>query len=655
MRLRIQHVLGFVVVVGIFVLFSDSLKLSERKQVVPEDHLQVQTQEGKRKTEEKIKEFNFEDEDRNFRIISEDKFIRKPDLGSPDKRKNNHEENQNPIKKQSTITEEEDVQIDAKSTKKIEKISTDTSNGNADDQETENDLIDDLKQEEQEEEAEMLLESTITEGLDEIFEPKDEIAEEESFEEMNGKTITLKDLQNKNKPLDLGHLVKLLRPGEKMEKCEDSTSYRGFSTTHSVCGKCSELHCPEFSFITFYTSRIPSAIVLMKNVGIHPNLIHCSKGGENITDVLHRAESAEMPKYDAGAFQIFDNDSTCKDSLARTWSRNNGEYQTNIVNSVQFNAHSAEIQICDATNHGNGIYRRSYINTPVFAITRYEYVNVWHTVTDFYNTFIALRFAGAIEFDAKHDTWIIHDHQILWLDGHSWGNLDDFWSVLFGSKVISRISDWKSEDKQDCMAVVDNLWLIPAGYQCPLMKFSLASCGHQVGAFDEFIHFIRDRVDAPPMVERKVILSVRHDYRAHPRNPSGRISRKIINEKELIEKIKEIPCISGLAIDLSTLSFEEQVPLICSAHVFVGVHGAGLTHVTWMDKKATLIEIEPSVPQPHFRLAAEFAGVNYVSIPSRRPVNDDYEVNVGAIVQAITKIVSPFPCKDTKAHFKSVH
>ena len=71
----------------------------------------------------------------------------------------------------------------------------------------------------------------------------------------------------------------------------------------------------------------------------------------------------------------------------------------------------------------------------------------------------------------------------------------------------------------------------------------------------------------------------RRDYYAHPNNPSGRISRKIKNEDELIAYFsKQYPAANVSGKQLDTLNFKEQLQAITQTDILVSMHGAGLSH-----------------------------------------------------------------------------
>nr|WP_301003830.1 glycosyltransferase family 61 protein [Arsukibacterium sp.] len=70
--------------------------------------------------------------------------------------------------------------------------------------------------------------------------------------------------------------------------------------------------------------------------------------------------------------------------------------------------------------------------------------------------------------------------------------------------------------------------------------------------------------------------------------------------------------------DMATIAPELQVSLAQHSQVLVGQHGAGLTHMIWMQKGSTVIEIQPPLPEEAidvFWLLAKALGHNYLRIP----------------------------------------
>jgi hypothetical protein len=183
----------------------------------------------------------------------------------------------------------------------------------------------------------------------------------------------------------------------------------------------SRVHC-QFSSLRLNTSKIVSQ----------------ARGGEPCT-VLGQAENVEFLSYRPGAF-----------SVARPFEnvlRNNKfyHYMSDVLGSLQVNALSDEKELgpCSTTWKGTTLF-----------LTRYEYVNLYHTLTDWWNTFYAL--------PTKNGTDVLDlPINIVLLDAHPQGNLDSVWQTLLGGNVAY------ARHLQDELVCFETARFVPAGYTSP--------------------------------------------------------------------------------------------------------------------------------------------------------------------------------------------
>ena len=123
--------------------------------------------------------------------------------------------------------------------------------------------------------------------------------------------------------------------------------------------------------------------------------------------------------------------------------------------------------------------------------------------------------------------------------------------------------------------------------------------------------------------QRPSILFIwRRDYVAHPRNPTGKLTRKITNERELIDHVRLAhPDFRVDGIQLDSMAMEDQLRYIVNADVLVGMHGAGLTHSIFLSNRSALVELLPTYwsSGDHFRAIANWRGLVY-----RRWINTDF-------------------------------
>jgi hypothetical protein len=185
----------------------------------------------------------------------------------------------------------------------------------------------------------------------------------------------------------------------------------------------SRVHC-HFSSLRLNTSKIISQ----------------ARGGEPLQSVLGQAENAEVLSYRPGAFSVarpFENIQSNKHFY---------HYMSNVLGSLQVNTLSdeKELEPCSTTWKGTTLF-----------LTRYEYVNLYHTLTDWWNTFYSL--------PTKNGTNVLDlPINIVLLDAHPQGNLDSVWQTLLGGNVAY------ARHLQDELVCFETARFVPAGYTSPL-------------------------------------------------------------------------------------------------------------------------------------------------------------------------------------------
>ena len=207
--------------------------------------------------------------------------------------------------------------------------------------------------------------------------------------------------------------------------------------------------------------------------------------------------------------------------------------------------------------------------------------------------------------------------RILFLDAHPKGNLDILWSKLFYSftrlgqlKNISSILYheliWSQAQPESEIDVQRRRTITPS--------FFSDFRQHILNQF-HIDYQNNDKLDCKAM---KVYFLLRGNYVAHPRNPSGKIGRKLLNGIKIVDDLKmQFSNSSNIKFTFGyfeQLTIEEQLRTIVDTDLFVGMHGAGLTHVIFLKPNRTLIELNifrQSNEGRHFKLLASFNNVNY--------------------------------------------
>ena len=353
---------------------------------------------------------------------------------------------------------------------------------------------------------------------------------------------------------------------------------------------------------------------VLTDVIIDPSKGAGRRGGENISDVINQNEDSEYYKLSKGYFNL-----DC------------GREAQEPFNSFATRDHLRDWM--SAVNFTNSqLTSNKRLKRPTIAVQRYEYVNLYHTMTDFYNVFLMY-----LIFDLDPDS-----SNVLWLDGHPKGGLDQTWKTLFGHVI--RVGNIKNP-----LLFKNMIWNI-MGYSSPIDQHER----DEVPYLEEFRHYFLTRHSVASFREINcnsvtVTFIWRRDYLAHPRNPEGHVQRKIKNEEELVSSLKsQFPNHNIRAYQLDTLPMQKQLQIIADTDILIGMHGAGLTHALFLPKHAALLELFPgsgSTPA-HFKSIARWRGLKYTCwfCKSGKGSVDGYTTVNAEVVNAAVKELTDLMC-----------
>ncbi len=309
---------------------------------------------------------------------------------------------------------------------------------------------------------------------------------------------------------------------------------------------------------------------------LHDVIIDNSKasgriGGEDFTLLMNQNEQDEFFQYKHGFMQLM-----CDTKPTYTFS---------------YKSHSNKwMQSIEVTQNTSMTDYNLYKDDAVYlAITRYEYVNLYHTMTDFYNAFLVTTFFNLTQ----------QQTHILIVDGHPWGSLDPVWNTLFPS--VERLGHLPKRTK------FKNLIFGMQGYSSPIFVGLSDLPDLYLPLADEFREFFLNSYNLPTYRQLNcsnvnIFLIWRRNYIAHPRNPSGEVHRKIQNEHELIDAIR-LAYKNDTVREAITdhLDMKDQLRLSSEADIMVGMHGAALSLQMLLPKHGGLIELMPNYVTPSFR------------------------------------------------------
>lgn len=280
-------------------------------------------------------------------------------------------------------------------------------------------------------------------------------------------------------------------------------------------------------------------------------------GGEPLATVMGQAESDEFPRYQPGAFVTTGNDVVLADD------RSNFFYLNDVVSSL-------------VVQKTGDLLCTERIPGLTLMITRYEYCNAYHTMTDWFNAFLSLSDTPA------------GNVTVVFLDGHPEGKLDEVWSHLWGNvKYVKQLAPGG--------VCFDHVTFIPAGYASVLWPRDrtfpgLKPCPSMMDAFVKFFVEHYSLQDIPKQRGRVTIID-RIPYLAHPRSEPHIGKRTILNLNELARSIRSMEGVTDVQlVRFEEMTFEEQLLTIRETHILIGNHGAGISHLLFLQDDSFVLE-----------------------------------------------------------------
>jgi len=307
---------------------------------------------------------------------------------------------------------------------------------------------------------------------------------------------------------------------------------------------------------------------------------------------MGQPESNEFLEYQRGAFAL--NESIT--STAPLQEMRNLHYLTNVFSSIQNVGHWG--YACDETWPGTTLL-----------IQRYEYVNLYHTVTDWWNAYFSLQNA-------------VEPFRVIFLDAHPQGNLDKPWEQLFGHVHYARHLAGPV-----CM---ERARFVPAGYTCPFFHRDDDAGCPDVSMTKQFTQHIMKSygVDIIKRIPGRIVIIDRVPYVAHARSNLTATKRTVSNFKTLAETLpsalRSVVHVTVQVVTLVNQTLGEQIAAIRQADVLIANHGAGLTHMLFLEDGADVFELSCSMG--FFERLAKWVPAEYhcIRAPADSTISSDY-------------------------------
>ena len=390
-------------------------------------------------------------------------------------------------------------------------------------------------------------------------------------------------------------------------------------------------------------------------------------GGEPLSAVLEQSASVEYLTLRYGFFALENCTTAEHNGTHLTYSFDKKNHLREYLNVLR------PVDSASSTSVPQTVLHTFEWNRTAVLLTRNDYANLFQTTADWYDVFLMM-----LLFQLWHDQL-----DVLLLDSHPAGLLDPVWQTLWPN--VYRFTNRTLFARP--VRFRELLWL-QQGYSSPIntnvfkrfpfieefRRFFLAR--HNVPhiyAYRNLTHCHRESlgilrnlssssgnngmcVTLPSFCTAPYILVLlRRDYVAHPRNPSGHVSRKVANEEEVLRALrKTLPDARVERFVPTELTMREQLERVARADVLLGMHGAGHTLGFFLPPHAALIELFPTyyqLHQSHFAMLAAARGLVHLAWTNREPLLDDGaaattwlpEPVVGALVRNVTaRMCAPF-------------
>lgn len=330
------------------------------------------------------------------------------------------------------------------------------------------------------------------------------------------------------------------------------------------------------------------------NLRIDNSRIRMESGGEALEDVMGRQEAVELPIYQKGAFSTrpkpkFEVPTEYRVGL---------HYLEDVLNNMKY-----------PTQKNKGKFDSNCVETregTTLIVTRYEYVNLYHTLTDWWNAFFTMTQAQK---NRKEKV------RLLFLDGHAQGNLDSVWKDVFGPyEYVQHLPSGG--------VCFERAVFIPPGYlstlfpDADIMRRRRCPLHHLADEFSSY--FLKSYgLEQIKPIPGKVVIIDRRPYISHPRSKPGNFARVTQNMKDLKKLLRKHPKVTSVElVRLESMKFAEQIRTIRQAQILIGNHGAGLSLLMFMDQQRSPKVLELATDyRDFFMYLSDWKNITLTTIP----------------------------------------
>ncbi|XP_038054363.1 EGF domain-specific O-linked N-acetylglucosamine transferase-like [Patiria miniata] len=224
-------------------------------------------------------------------------------------------------------------------------------------------------------------------------------------------------------------------------------------------------------------------------------------------------------------------------------------------------------------------------------------INLFHHFCDFVNLYITQHLMNDFSLNSTIVMWDMSNMRYIDLFQDTW--------AAFSNRPIARLNDWSGKKVcfRDAVCALPprmirgffyNMPVIPDTYGSSLMRSFSQHVLHRLGIQQK-----------GPLKTGKVRVTILDRKAAH---------RNIVNQKELVEALREDPSYEVQVVVYNhSLTFLQQIEITHNSDIFIGMHGAGLTHLLFLPDWAAIFEVCNCEDKHCYEDLANLRGVHYMT------------------------------------------
>lgn len=142
---------------------------------------------------------------------------------------------------------------------------------------------------------------------------------------------------------------------------------------------------------------------------------------------------------------------------------------------------------------------------------------------------------------------------------------------------------------------------------------------------------------------RNMLIILRKPYKRYS-GDVGNFERVMTNEVELLRALRSnFTMFNIVPVHMEDLTLCEQINVSAAANVFMGVHGAGMSHLWWTPKGATILEFMPDYKsgKPSFEVLSQLIRANYIKlrVAGEQKITVDVDEVIDILKRSVTSRV----------------